>query len=223
MSKTFCQVKLKDLSYKLFYLEDRYFPLLGILTYFHQQKRVNWFNKLSYRNEYISGLRYFFELAISTLSATLQAGYFIDQVDRDRCANRNQSRGIQLIHAKRLTHHPNTRYTLLVMDSCHGLVSSFAIGHKQYQDIVRDHLGTGTAEQLLDVGEGKRGVTVSDSIMGEGGAQDTFPYCILSRRNAIPAQAYTVKLAKRRHYKTLYWEFTRFSKILEYSAITVEI
>ena len=30
------------------------------------------------------------------------------------------------------------------------------------------------------------------------------------------AQAYTAKLAKRRHYKTLYWEFTRFSKILEY-------
>ena len=26
MSKTFCQVKLKDISYKLFYLEDRYFP-----------------------------------------------------------------------------------------------------------------------------------------------------------------------------------------------------
>ena len=24
MSKTFCQVKLKDISYKLFYLEDRY-------------------------------------------------------------------------------------------------------------------------------------------------------------------------------------------------------
>ena len=34
----------------------------------------------------------------------------IDQVDRERGANRNQSRGIQLIHAKRLTHHPNTRY-----------------------------------------------------------------------------------------------------------------
>ena len=26
MSKTFCQVKLKDISYKLFYLKDRYFP-----------------------------------------------------------------------------------------------------------------------------------------------------------------------------------------------------
>ena len=33
------------------------------------------------------------------------------------------------------------------------------------------------------------------------------------------AQAYTAKLTKRRHYKTfetLYWEFTRFSQILEY-------
>ena len=30
------------------------------------------------------------------------------------------------------------------------------------------------------------------------------------------AQAYNAKLAKQRHYKTLYWEFTRFSKILEY-------
>ena len=32
MSKTFCQVKLEDIPYKLFYLEDRYFPLLGIFT-----------------------------------------------------------------------------------------------------------------------------------------------------------------------------------------------
>ena len=39
------------------------------------------------------------------------------ELDRERGANRNQSRGIQLIHAKRLTHHlhPNTRFTLLVM------------------------------------------------------------------------------------------------------------
>ena len=37
-----------------------------------------------------------------------------------------------------------------------------------------------------------------------------------ARRKAQAAQAYTAKLAKRRHYKTLYWEFTRFSKILEY-------
>ena len=130
MSKTFCQVKLKDISYKLFYLEDRYFPppwyihLLYFFlksTYFHQQKRVNWFNKLSYKNKYISGLHYFLELAISTLSATLQDGGLIDQVDRERGANRNQSREIQFIHAKRLTHHSNTRYTLLVMDSWFGL------------------------------------------------------------------------------------------------------
>ena len=26
MSKTFCQIKLEDIPYKLFYLEDRYFP-----------------------------------------------------------------------------------------------------------------------------------------------------------------------------------------------------
>ena len=127
MSKTFSQVKLKDISYKLFYLEDRYFPppwhihLLYFFlksTYFHQQKIVNWFNKLSYKNKYISDLHYFFELAISTLSATLQDAGLIDQVDWERGANRNQSRGIKFVHAKRLTHHPNTRYTLLVMDSC---------------------------------------------------------------------------------------------------------
>ena len=77
------------------------------------------FNKLSYKNKYISGLHYFFKLAISTLSAKLQLETsVIDQVDRERGANRNQSREIQFIHAKRLTHHPNTRYTLLVMDSC---------------------------------------------------------------------------------------------------------
>ena len=123
-----CQVKLKYISYKLFYLEDRYFPhplpvyspAVLSSSYFHQQKRVNWFNKLSYKNKYISGLHYFFELAISTLSATLQAGDLIDQVDRERGANSNKSRGIQLIHAKRLTHHPNTRYTLLVRDSWKG-------------------------------------------------------------------------------------------------------
>ena len=50
----------------------------------------------------------------------LQAGHLIDQVDRERGANRNQSRRIQFIHAKRLTHHPNTRYTPLVMDFCPG-------------------------------------------------------------------------------------------------------
>ena len=64
----------------------------------------------------------FFELAILTPSATLQAGDLIDQVDRERGANRNQSRGIQLIHAKRLTRHTNTRYTLLIMDSWVGLL-----------------------------------------------------------------------------------------------------
>ena len=47
----------------------------------------------------------------------LKAGDLIGQVDWERGANTNQSRGIQLIHAKRLTHHPNTRYTLLAMDS----------------------------------------------------------------------------------------------------------
>ena len=111
------------------------FPLLGIFTcctlfmkstYFHQQKRVNWFNKPSYKNKYIAGLHYDFELAISTLSATLQAGDLIDQVDRERGANRNQSRGIKFIHAKRLTHHPNTRYKLPVMDSTPDQTKKFA-------------------------------------------------------------------------------------------------
>ena len=38
--------------------------------------------------------------------------------------------------------------------------------------------------------------------------------CIVFHSQA--AQAYTAKLTKRRHYKTfIYWEFTRFSKILE--------
>ena len=61
----------------------------------------------------------FFELAILTLSsASDAASWRLDQVDGERGANRNQSRGIQLIHAKRLTHHPNTRYTFLLMDSC---------------------------------------------------------------------------------------------------------
>ena len=121
MSKTFCQV----INY--FIWRTDIFPLLGIFTcctfflkstYFHQQKRVNRINKLSYKNKYISGLHYFLELVNLTLSATLQAGDLIDQADRERGANRYQSRRIQLIHAKRLTHHPNTRYTLLVMDSC---------------------------------------------------------------------------------------------------------
>ena len=73
---------------------------------------------------YISGLHYFFELAISTLSAALQAGDLIDQVYWEHGTNRSQSCGIQFIHAKRLTHHPNTRYTLLVMNSCQSLIST---------------------------------------------------------------------------------------------------
>ena len=92
---------------------------------------MNWFNKLSYKNNYISrGLHYFFELAISTLSATLQAGDLIDQVDRERGANKNQSRGIQFIHAKQLSHHPNTRYTLLVMDSCCHIISYHIVSYR---------------------------------------------------------------------------------------------
>ena len=57
----------------------------------------------------------------------LQAGDLIDQVDRERGANRNLSRGIQFIHAKRLAHHPNTRYTLLVMDSWYNVMTSFEV------------------------------------------------------------------------------------------------
>ena len=39
---------------------------------------------------------------------------------------------------------------------------------------------------------------------------------MIQRLEPQAAQAYNAKLAKRRDYKTLYWEFTRFSKILEY-------
>ena len=59
----------------------------------------------------------FFELANLMLMPVEPATQRCKQVDRERGTNQNQSRGIQLIHAKRLTHHPNTRYTLLVMDS----------------------------------------------------------------------------------------------------------
>ena len=38
----------------------------------------------------------------------------------------------------------------------------------------------------------------------------------ISFAHSQAAQAYIAKLAKRRHYKTSHWEFTRFSKILEY-------
>ena len=42
MSKTFYQVKLKDISYKLFYLEDRYFPPPWYihLLYFFSEKYI---------------------------------------------------------------------------------------------------------------------------------------------------------------------------------------
>ena len=128
--------------FELFYLEDKcqIFPpslvnrlagyffwkaihdLLQLFTYKNISRRVNWFNKLSYKNKCIYGLHSFlnspFWRSVQLVDATLQAGDLIDQVDRQRGANKNQSRGIQMIHAKRLTHHPNTRYTLLVMDSC---------------------------------------------------------------------------------------------------------
>ena len=43
MSKTFCQVKLEDISYKLFYLEDRYFPppwYIQLLYFFSVEKYI---------------------------------------------------------------------------------------------------------------------------------------------------------------------------------------
>ena len=101
--------------------------LLQLYTYKNISRRVNWFNKLSYKNKCISGLYYFLNSpvwrSVQLVDTTLQAGDLIDQVDRERGANRNQSRGIQLIHAKQLTHHPNTRYTLLVMYSCPHIIS----------------------------------------------------------------------------------------------------
>ena len=127
MSKTFCQVKLEDIPYKLFYLEDRYFPppwYIQLLFFFFCRKvhifisRRDWIDSINHLIKISIFLVFIIlELAISTLIATLRAGDLIEQVDRERGANRNQSRGIQFIHAKRLTHHPNTRYILLVMDS----------------------------------------------------------------------------------------------------------
>ena len=42
MSKTFCQVKLEDIPYKLFYLENRYFPPPWYihLRYFFSEKYI---------------------------------------------------------------------------------------------------------------------------------------------------------------------------------------
>ena len=142
MSKTFCQAKLKGISYiqKLIRLMSFWyyftwrtdiFPPFDIFTFCTFFWKVHIFIS---RKEWIDSINYlikiriflvfiiFFELAISTPSATLQAGDLIDQVDRERGANRNQSRGIQFIHAKRLTRHTNARYTLLIMDSWVGLL-----------------------------------------------------------------------------------------------------
>ena len=91
------------------------FPLLGIFTcctFFWKVhifiSRKEWIDSINYLIKTSIFLVFIFELAIPTLS-----------VDREHGEKRNQSRGIQFIHAKRLTHHPNTRYTLLVMDSCY--------------------------------------------------------------------------------------------------------
>ena len=103
--------------FELFYLEGKYFQLFA---YKNISRRVTWFNKGSYKNKCISRLR-FFNLpiwrSVQLVDATRQAGDLFDQVDRERGANRNQSRGTQLIHAERLTHHPNSWYTLPEMDS----------------------------------------------------------------------------------------------------------
>ena len=123
------------------------FPLFDIFTFctFFWKlhifiSRKEWIDSINYLVEMSIFLVFiiFFELAISTLSATLQAGDLIDQVDRERGVNRNQSRGIQLIYAKRLTHHPNTNYTLLVMDSCMTLFARFCNLHLNMYDFIDD-------------------------------------------------------------------------------------
>ena len=43
MSKTFCQVKLEDIPYKLFYSADRYFPppwYIHLLYFFSVEKYI---------------------------------------------------------------------------------------------------------------------------------------------------------------------------------------
>ena len=137
MSKTFCQVKLKDISYKLFYLEDRYFPPPWYihLLYFFLNIYVHIFIS---RKECIDSINYLIKISILLVFIIFlnlpfrcdaqrdAASWRLDRSSRSEAwrhgANRNQSIGIQFIHAKRLTHHPNTRYTLLVMDSCKYLI-----------------------------------------------------------------------------------------------------
>ena len=149
-------------QFELFYLEDRYFPrvnrpalfffwkaihnLLQLSTYKNISRRVNWFNKLSYKNlikisvfSFWSSL--FFELANLTLMPVEPATQRCKQVDRERGANQNQSRGIQLIHAKRLTHHPNTRYTLLVMDSWQSITLLLHVLHIPVR-LLRNYVNT---------------------------------------------------------------------------------
>ena len=115
MSKTFCQV----INY--FTWRTDIFPSLVYLPAVPFFWNIHIFIS---RKERIDSINYLIKISIFlvfiiflNLPFRRSAGDLIDQVDRERGANRNQSRGIQFIHAKRLTHHPNTRYTLLVMDS----------------------------------------------------------------------------------------------------------
>ena len=114
MSKTFCQV--------IFYLEDRYFPppwYIHLLYFFFWKVHI-----FISRKEWIDSINYLIKIGIFLVFIVflnlpfrrsarrcklVKVGDLIDQVDRERGANRNQSRGIQFIHAKRLTYHPNTR------------------------------------------------------------------------------------------------------------------
>ena len=103
----------------LFFWNEK-FTLFTLISAEDWIDSINYLIKISIFLVFIIFWTRHFETQFSLL--TLQAGDF-DQVDRERGANRNQSRGIQLIHAKRLTHHPNTRYTLLVMDSWQNILS----------------------------------------------------------------------------------------------------
>ena len=134
MSKTFWTILFGEQIFSpprkidlLYFLLKK--PFTIYFNYLHTRISVEeWIDSINYLIKisvflvfiiFLTRLTYYW---IQIVDETLQARDLIDQVDRERGANRSQSRGIQLIHAKRLTHHPNTRYTLLVMDSWYYII-----------------------------------------------------------------------------------------------------
>ena len=82
--------------------------------------RKKWLDSINY----VIIIRIFWSslFAISMLSAACWRDATSLRLDRERGADRKQSRGIQSIHAKRLTRHSITRYALLVMDPSLSLI-----------------------------------------------------------------------------------------------------